>query len=76
MQSSQLQDLIVSKLALEHGGTKRRWRIAVGPIKLHSSATHAHCNWSVAPSGTPRENSQIERLMDDLRLAHPVVSAG
>lgn len=74
MLSSQLQDLIVSALVRQAGGTQRRWRIALGPVQLRDPRSYAHCNWEVRPSGTPRENATIERMMDTIRLEHPTVS--
>ena len=74
MLASQLQDLIVSTLVKQVGGTQRRWRIALGPIKLRDPLSYVHCNWEVAPSGTPRENAAIERLLDTIRLEHPTAS--
>ena len=58
------------------GGDPRRWRIVLGPIKLHDLRTHPHCNWSVAPSGGVREVAEIERLLDTMRLEYPIVGAG
>ncbi|KQU45973.1 hypothetical protein ASG67_15265 [Sphingomonas sp. Leaf339] len=76
MTASELQDLIVSTLLREHGGLRRRWRIVVGSLRLHDLATHAHCNWSLAPSGDYRENDRVERLLDRMRLDHPIVTPG
>ena len=76
MRASELQDLIVRTLVRTCGGSPRSWRTAVGPIKLYDLATHAHCNWSIAPSGDVREVARIERLMDRLRLDHPIVVEG
>ena len=73
---SQLQDLIVFTLVKQRGGSQRRWRIALGPVQLRDPDIYAHCNWDVAPSGTPRENAAIERLLDTIRLEHPNVSPG
>ncbi|MDB5685029.1 MAG: hypothetical protein JWM75_2727, partial [Sphingomonas bacterium] len=39
-----------------------------------SIATHSHCNWSIAPSGAVREVAAIERVSDDLRMRHPIVT--
>ena len=75
MTASELQDLIVSSLARRVGGTQRQWRMALGAIILHDRATHPHCNWSVRPSGGVRETAAIERLLDTVRLDHPMVSA-
>jgi hypothetical protein len=76
MTSSELQHLLVNALVRKAGGTQRRWRMALGPVRLHDRATHPHCNWSVAPSGSHQEIAEIERLLDDIRLRFPVVAAG
>jgi len=76
MRASDLQDRIVAELVRSSGGTKRGWRAAVGAVRVHDPATHPHCNWSVDPSGTAAENERIERLLDDLRLRHRLVTPG
>lgn len=70
-----LQDLLVAKLARASGGSARRWRLAIGPVYLHDIATHPHCNWSVRPSGDVRDVAHIERLLDSVRLEHPILVA-
>jgi hypothetical protein len=75
MTAGQLQDLLIARLTRSSGGTARRWRLAIGPIKVRNAATHAHCNWEVEPSGTLGELAAIERLLDTVRLEHPVVTA-
>ena len=75
MLASELQDLIVATLARKVGGNQRRWRLALGPVRV-LDGPHFPCNWSVAPSGSAGENAAIERLLDDLRLQHPTVEAG
>jgi hypothetical protein len=74
MNIHQLQDLLLSALVRNHGGERRRWRTAMGPIRLYDVETHPHCNWAVAPSGSSRENAAMERLLDDMRGRHPIVS--
>lgn len=74
MTANELQDLLVSTLARSAGGTQRRWRIVLGPIRLHDPATHPHCNWSVAPTGGAHEIGEVETLLDRQRLAHPLVT--
>lgn len=76
MTASELQDLLLATLVRSCGGTQRRWRMALGPIRVRDPATHPHCNWSVNPSGSAGEIAAIERLLDDLRLTHPIVSRG
>jgi hypothetical protein len=73
MTASQLQDLLVDTLARQAGGTKRRWRMAVGPVRLHDVRSYPHCNWSVTPSGGTREIAAIERLLDTVRISHPII---
>jgi hypothetical protein len=75
MTASDLQDLLVRTLLRSAGGTQRRWRTVIGPIRLHDIATHPHCNWSVDPSGSDREVATVELLLDRLRLDHSIVSA-
>lgn len=74
MTAQDLADLLMAKLVREHGGGRRRWRIAIGDVRVYSLLTHPHCNWAVAPSGNVRENAAIERCVDDLREQHPVVT--
>lgn len=76
MTASQLQDLMIARLARSAGGTQRRWRTVIGPVRLHDPETHAHCNWSIAPSGGAREIAEVERLLDTLRLEQPIVTPG
>ena len=76
MTGSDLQDMIINGLIRGHGGTRRRWRIALGPVRVLDRSTHAPCNWSVAPAGTARENDAIERLLDDVRVSDPLVKEG
>lgn len=74
MTVSELEDLIVTTLTRRLGGARRRWRIALGPARLHDPATHPHCNWSFAPSGGAGEIARIEDLLDDIRMEHPLVT--
>ncbi|WP_394652680.1 hypothetical protein [uncultured Sphingomonas sp.] len=76
MKASDLQDRIIAQLLRDHGGTKRRWRTAVGRVKLYDPATHPHCNWSLDPQGNAKENAVIEAMMDDLRLRLRIVTPG
>lgn len=75
MTASEVQDLLVSTLARRSGGSLRRWRLVVGPVRLHDAATHPHCNWSVDPSGSAREIGAVEQLLDEVRLTHPIIAA-
>ena len=76
MKASELHDLLVTNLVKTQGGTRRRWRMAIGSIRLKDATTHPHCNWSVEPSGAEPDIAAIERLLDDVRQAHPLVTAG
>ena len=73
MTASELQDRLVAALVRKVGGTQRQWRLAIGPVRLHDRATHSHCNWSVAPSGSSQVIAEIENLLDDVRLSHPFI---
>ncbi len=61
-------------LMRESGGTRRRWRGVLGEVRLYSTATHLHCNWSLTPTGTADEIAAVERIADRLRGEHPIVS--
>lgn len=71
-----LQHLLIARLIRQVGGNTRRWRMAIGSVQLRDSATHSHCNWEVRPSGSMDEVAEIERLLDSIRLEHPIVVVG
>ena len=72
MTPAKLTDLLVTRL-LRHGGTGQRWRRLLGPVRLYDLATHPHCNWAINPSGSHSEVALIERLLDEIRISHPIV---
>jgi hypothetical protein len=76
VKASELQDLLVRTLVRSFGGSPRHWRAVIGPVRLYDIRTHAHCNWSVAPSGGSREIGRVENLLDTVRLEHPIVTDG
>ena len=76
MTATELQERIVRALVRASGGSPRRWRVVLGPVRVYDIRTHPHCNWSVAPSGDVGEVANIERLLDTLRLEYPIVRAG
>lgn len=76
MTASQLQDLILRALIKEVGGNQRRWRIALGQVRVLDATKHSHCNWAVTPMGSSPENHAIETLLDRIRAEHPIVSQG
>lgn len=76
MRATELQDLLVTILLRKAGGDRRRWRMAVGAVRVRDRATHAHCNWSINPTGGFREIAEIEKLLDDVRNTHPFVDEG
>lgn len=76
MTADRLIDQMIARLMREHGGAKHRWRTLIGPVRIYSLATHAHCNWSVSPTGSFSEIAAIERLVDDVRMSHAILSEG
>jgi hypothetical protein len=68
-----ITDQFLAILLREVGGTRRRWRNVIGPVKLYSAATHPHCNWSITPGGDAAENSAVERIADRLRDKYPII---
>lgn len=73
MSPSQLTDLLVARLARDWGGNPQRWRKLLGRVQLYDLRTHAHCNWAISPTGSNSEIAIIERLLDDIRISHPVL---
>lgn len=73
MTPSQLTDLLVARLVRDQAGTAQRWRRLVGRVQLYDLNTHAHCNWAISPTGSNSEIAIIERLLDDIRISHPIV---
>ncbi|NWK98190.1 hypothetical protein DM806_21495 [Sphingobium lactosutens] len=75
MTADQMIDLLVARLLRAHGGQKHKWRTLLGPVRLYDRATHPHCNWTLNPAGSPAEVERVEQLADELRLAHPILTA-
>ncbi len=75
MTTAELRSLFVTTLLRRVGGTHRRWRIVVSDVRVYSLDTHVHCNWAVMPAGTIAENAAVERLADEIRLSHPIVTS-
>jgi hypothetical protein len=75
MTPADLKELFVALLLKRIGGTRRRWRMVIEDIRIYSLETHLHCNWAVMPSGTFAENAAVERLADELRSSHPIVTS-
>lgn len=75
MTGSDLQQLLVTKLVQSRGGTRQRWRRAVGELRVYSVATHPHCNWEVRASGSAGDIEAVEDMADRLRAAHAVITA-
>lgn len=75
MTADELIDRFLARLTREQGGTRRRWRTVLGPVRVYSPATHAHCNWSVTPTGNAADVAAVEAVSDTLRSAHPIISA-
>ena len=76
MTASDLQDLLTATLVRQYGGSRRRWKSVLGAMRVYDPATHPHCNWSVALSGSVAEVAAIEALLDRVRGEHPIVSEG
>ncbi|WP_213981300.1 hypothetical protein [Sphingomonas sp. dw_22] len=74
MTSVALIERFLARLLREQGGTRRRWRNVIGPVRVYSPETHAHCNWSITPSGNPAEVAAVEAVSDALRLENPIVT--
>lgn len=74
MTASDLEQLLIARLVRERGGTSQTWRRALGKVILRDTKTHPHCNWDFRLSGTDAQRAPIERLLDDVRLEHSIVT--
>lgn len=75
MTTADLLEILVTALVRAHGGTRRRWRNAIGAVRLYDARTHPHCNWSVTPQGSAADIAAIETLLDRVRIDHPLIAA-
>lgn len=78
MNAADLKELLVARLIRERGGTSQTWQRAVGKVIVRDIGTHSHshCNWDVTVSGSDVQRAAIERLLDDVRLQHPILEVG
>jgi hypothetical protein len=74
MTAFDLEQLLVDRLVRERGGTTQTWRRALGKVIVRDVNTHAHCNWDFKLGGTSTQSAIIERLLDDVRLEHPIIT--
>ena len=73
MTGDDLIDRFIATLLRAHGGTRRRWRTVIGAVRIYDPATHPHCNWSIAPSGSGAEVAAVETAADTLRETCPIL---
>jgi len=73
MTALDLEELLIARLIRERGGTSQAWQWALGKVIVRDTNTYPHCNWDVRPSGTDMQRGAIERLLDDVRLEHPIL---
>lgn len=76
MTASDLEQLLIARLVRERGGTSQTWQRTLGKLIVRDTETHPHCNWDFRLSGTDAQRAAIERLLDDVRLEHSIVTAG
>ncbi len=75
MTADDLIDRFLARLLREQGGTRRRWRTVLGPVRVYSAATHSHCNWSISPTGSAADIAAAEAVSDTLRNEYPIVTS-
>lgn len=75
MTDCDLEQMLVDRLIREKGGTSQTWQRALGKAIVRDVKTHAHCNWDFRLGGTDAQRATIERVLDDVRLEHPIVRA-
>ncbi len=74
MTSADLRDIFLAILVRDTGRSRRHWRLVIGEFRVYSLSTHPHCNWAINPSGSVGDIARVERVCDDLRGRHPIVT--
>lgn len=71
--NDELVDLLATVIAGAAGGTKARWRRAIGPVEQLPTWCNIHCNWRVSPCGTGEERAVVEQAVAIVRAEHPYI---
>jgi len=74
--ASDLEQLLITRLVRERGGTSQIWQRALGKVIVRDTKTHPYCNWDFRLSGTDAQRAANERLLDDVRVEHSIVAEG
>lgn len=74
MTPAEIGDLLATVIAGVAGGTKARWRKAIGPIEKLPTWKHVRFNWRVSPHVKPEERDVIQRAVEVVRAEHPYIA--
>jgi hypothetical protein len=73
--SDELLGLLATMIAGAAGGTKARWRKAIGPVEQLPTWRNIHCNWRVSPRGSHEDCAVVEQVVAIVRAEHPYVES-
>ncbi len=71
----ELTDLLATVIAGVAGGTKARWRKAIGPVEQLPTWCNIHCNWRVTARGSDEDRAVVEQAVAIVRAEHPIWNA-
>lgn len=68
MTSNELVSLILTRLVRIEGGSRQKWRRALGELRIYPLTTHPHCNWDFRAANSIGE---VEAAIDWARISYP-----
>jgi hypothetical protein len=69
----ELVDLLAAVIAGAAGGSKARWRRAIGPVTQLPTWCNVHCNWGIQPRGDDQDRAVVEQAAAIVRAEHPYI---
>ncbi|WP_419809191.1 hypothetical protein [Sphingomonas sp.] len=71
----ELVDLLATLIAGAAGGSKVRWRKAIGPVTQLPTWCNIRSNWRVTPRGSDGERAVVEQAAAIVRAEHPYIES-
>ena len=74
MSPNEIADLLATVIAGAAGGTKARWRKAIGPLEKLPTWRYVRFNWRVTPRVKSEERKIIDQAVEIVRAEHPYIA--
>ena len=71
----ELADLLATVITGVAGGSKPRWRKAIGPITQLPTWRIVRSNWRVEPRGSDEDCALVEQAVAVVRAEHPYIES-